>query len=328
MKSYRTMGLHVSVGALAIVCLLLPACRPQDERQEKQQKVRLAFITNNASDFWLIANAGIRKANQDFNADCVMKLPGSATPGEQKNIIEDLLAQGIQGLAISPIDPASQTDLLNRAAGSIKLVTQDSDAPASNRLCYIGTNNYKAGLQAGDALKQALPDGGKVWAFVGKRDQQNAADRFRGLTDAIKGTKIEVVDLRTDDADPSRAKANAEDVIAANKDVAGLVGLWAYNGPAILEAVRGAGKAGTIRIVCFDEMEATLQGVLDGHIHATIVQQPYKFGYESVRVLSLLVRGDNSVIPEGKVLDVPTKSITRENVRAFWDELKRLLGKV
>ena len=241
--------------------------------------------------------------------------------------MDDRLAQGVQGVAISPIDPASQTDLLNRVAKSIKLVTQDSDAPASDRSCYIGTNNYKAGVMAGEALKNVLPTGGKVWAFVGKKDQQNAADRFKGLQDAIKGTKIRIVDLRTDDADLSRAKANAEDVLAAHPEVAGMVGLWAYNGPAIVEAVKGAGKAGKVKIVCFDEMDATLQGIIDGHIYATVVQQPFKFGYQSVRVQGALVRGDGSVVPPDKVMEIPTRLITRQNVRQFWDDLKKLLGK-
>lgn len=297
-----------------------------EEPGQTGKPVTLAFITNNSAEFWQIARAGVEKANRDFHADCTMRLPGQATPAEQKAIIEDLLATGVQGVAISPIDPASQTPLLNRVAKSVKLVTQDSDAPNSDRACYIGTNNYKAGVQAGEALKDALPNGGKVWVFVGKRDQQNAADRFKGLQDAVKGTKIRIMDLRTDDTDTARAKANTEDVIAAHPDVAGLVGLWEYNGPAILDAVKGARKTGKIQIVCFDENRATLQGVLDGHIYATVVQQPYKFGYECVRVLSGLVRGDDTVVPENKVLEVPTKLITKKNVRAFWDQLNELLG--
>ena len=99
-----------------------------------------------------------------------------------------------------------------------------------------------------------------------------------------KNTKIKIVDTRTDDVDRSRAKTNVEDIIAANDDVAALVGLWAYNGPAILEAVKAADKVGKIKIVAFDEEDATLQGVKDGHIHATVVQQPYQFRSEERRV--------------------------------------------
>ncbi|MBI4586890.1 MAG: sugar-binding protein [Planctomycetes bacterium] len=285
---------------------------------------RLAFVTNNPSDFWKIAEAGVNKAKAEHGVHCEMKHPANGTAAEQKAIVEDLIARRFDGIAISAIAPESQTELINEACKVMKVITQDSDAPQSNRICYVGTNNYKAGQQAGEALKQAIPQGGKVWLFVGRADAQNAIDRKRGLVDAVKGSSIQIVDTRTDDTDRQRAKSNVEDVIAKNSNAAALVGLWAYNGPAILEAVKTANKTGQIKIICFDEDEPTLQGVKDGHIFATVVQQPYQFGYESVRILKALVKGDSSVVPENKIVDVPAQVIKKENVEAFWANLKRL----
>ena len=119
-------------------------------------------------------------------------------------------------------------------------MTQDSDAPDSNRACYVGTDNVAAGRQAGELIKEALPNGGKIMLFVGKRDAQNAKERFAGIQEALKGTKVEIIDIRTDDIDRVRAKANVMDTIVKYPDVAGLVGLWSYNGPAILNAVADA----------------------------------------------------------------------------------------
>ena len=67
------------------------------------------------------------------------------TAAEQQRIIDDLLAKGIKGIAISPVDPANQTAMLDRAAAQAVVVTQDSDAPTSKRECYIGTDNVAAG---------------------------------------------------------------------------------------------------------------------------------------------------------------------------------------
>ena len=105
-----------------------------------------------------------------------------------------------------------------------------------------------------------------------------------------------------------------------------MVGLFAYNPPLCLEAVRDAGKLDEIKIVSFDEEPASLQGIIDGTVVGTVVQNPYQYGYESVRVLNALANGDKSVIPENKIIHIPARKITKENVKEFWDELKKLTG--
>src|SRR5207247_4085420 len=106
--------------------------------------------------------------------------------------------------------------------------------------------------------------------FVGKMDARNAQERYQGIKEAIQGSKVEIIDVRTDDTDRVRAKANVSDTLVKYPDVKELVGLWSYNGPAILNAVRDAGKVGQVRIVCFDEEDETLAGVKEGAIYATV----------------------------------------------------------
>ena len=88
-------------------------------------------------------------------------------------------------------------------------------------------------------------------------------------------------------------------MIVAHPDIAGLVGLWSYNGPAIVSAIRAAGKVGQIKVVCFDEEEATLQAIADGAIQATIVQKPFEFGYQSIRLLDELARCSSDALRVG-----------------------------
>jgi ribose transport system substrate-binding protein len=208
----------------------------------------------------------------------------------------------------------------------MNVICHDSDAPGSNRLAYVGTRNYKAGLEAGREVRLLLPDGGKIMLFVGRMDAQNAIERSQGVKDALADSKVEILDVRTDLTDRARAKQNVEDTISRFPDVGCLVGLWSYNGPAILEAVKDAGLAGKMPIVCFDEEDATLQGIVDGQINATIVQQPYEFGYQSVRILAALARGQDAGIPPDKILEIPVRVIKQDNVAAFWEELRRLRG--
>ena len=291
-------------------------------------KLKLAFVTNNAADFWTIARKGCEQADGELdNVDVEFKIPSDGTAAEQRRIVDDLMAKGVSGIAISPVDPGNQTGMINDLAKQILVITQDSDAPASDRACYLGTDNRAAGHQAGELIKQALPQGGKIMIFVGKMDAENAQARFKGIKEALEGSKVEILDVRTDDTDTVRAKANAADTIVNHPDIAALVGLWNYNGPAILNAVKDAGKVGQIKIVCFDEEDATLAGVKEGSIFATVVQQPYEFGYQSVQLMAKVLSGDRSMIPANKLKIIPTLVVNRDNVDEFTTKINRLRGR-
>jgi len=289
---------------------------------------KLAFVTNNASDFWIIARKGTEKAAKEIPGIQVeFRIPADGTATEQQRIIEDLLALGYHGMAISPVDPANQTAMLNRAASQTLVVTQDSDAPNSNRACYIGTDNVAAGRQAGELLKEALPNGGKIMVFVGVLDAANAQQRFQGLKEAIAGSNIQIIDVRTDNTDRVRAKSNAADTLVNNPDLAGMVGLWSYNGPAILSAVREANKVDKVKIIAFDEEDETLSGIKDGAIYATVVQQPFEFGYQSMALMAKVLNGDKSGIPPSKQIFVPTIAVKRADVEEFTKKINQLRGR-
>ena len=288
----------------------------------------IAFVTNNSSDFWTIARRGVDKADAEL-ADVTtdFRIDSDGTAAEQKRIVDDLLTKGIGGIAISPVDPENQTALINDAAGKAVVFTQDSDAPTSNRLCYIGTDNVAAGRQAGALIKEVVPDGGPIMLFVGKLDARNAQERIQGIKEALAGTKIQILDVRTDDADTVRAKSNAADTLVRHPEVKALVGLWSYNGPAILSAVKDANKIGKVQIVTFDEADETLAGIRDGAIHATVVQQPYEFGYQAITKMAQALKGDKSFIPPGKQIFVPTLVVNKSNVDDFSKKLNELRGR-
>jgi ribose transport system substrate-binding protein len=317
-----------------VVAALAVSCAQQQQQQGGQQgsagkRLRLSFVTNNASDFWTIARKGTDKAVQELgNVDLEFRMPGEGSAAEQKRIVDDLLAKGVDGMAISPVDPANQTQMINDAARQILVITQDSDAPESQRACYIGTDNRAAGRQAGELVKQTLPQGGKIMVFVGKADAQNARERFEGMKEALAGSNVQIIDLRTDDADRVRAKSNAADTLVRYPEVSAMVGLWAYNGPAILSAVRDAGKVGQVKIIAFDEEDDTLKGIREGAIEGTVVQQPYEFGYQSIKTMARIVStGDRSMIPAAKQIFVPTKVVRKDTVEEFTRQLNQLRGR-
>jgi ribose transport system substrate-binding protein len=334
MKLYRLSFLAIALACAVSGCKkndseATPAASPTAAAASSPDKpLKLAFVPNNAAIFWTIAKAGCAEAEKNLPGVQVdFRIPSSGAASEQQQILEDLLARGVDGVAVSPINPADQTAILDKVASQAMLVTQDSDAPASKRLCYIGTDNQAAGEEAGKMIKEALPDGGKVVLFVGNMDAQNAKDRAAGIRKAIEGSKIEIIDIRTDETDTSRAQRNAEDTLVKHPDVAALVGLWDDNGPAILNAVRGAGKTGQVKIVCFDDIEDTLAGVASGDIYGTVVQQPFEFGKQAITLMARYARGDKSAFPASARLIIPTIDVKKDNVADYQSRLKTLLGK-
>jgi ribose transport system substrate-binding protein len=289
---------------------------------------RLAFVTNNASDFWTIARKGVEKADAELaDVTAEFKIPSDGTAAEQKRIVDDLLAKGVEGIAISPVDPDNQTQLINDVAKQTLVFTQDSDAPRSERACYVGTDNVAAGRQAGGLIKEALPSGGKIMGFVGKLDARNAAERLQGIKEALAGSNVTIIDTRTDDTERVRAKANVSDTLVKHPDVAGLVGLWSYNGPAILNAVREAGKVGQVKIIAFDEEDETLAGIRDGAIYGTVVQQPFEFGYQAIKMMAQALAGDRSQIPANRQKFVETQIVKRDTVEEFTKKINGLRGR-
>jgi ABC-type sugar transport system substrate-binding protein len=218
-----------------------------------------AFITNGVADFWTIAKAGAEKAAADLGVRVAVIMPASIT--DQTRKIEDLLTRGTDGIAISPINPANQGEILAKAAAATNLITHDSDAPDSPRRVYIGVDNYEAGMVCGKLVRDALPDGGKVMLFIGRLDQDNAQRRRQGCIDGILGrdpdparrddpgavltsvdAKYEILGTMTDQFDRAKAKANAEDALLRHPDIAAMVGLFVYNPPLIIEALERAGR--------------------------------------------------------------------------------------
>ena len=145
-----------------------------------------AFVVNLPDPFWSYARAGCYKAEQDFKVICDFKIPHDGSSAEQNRILETLIQkEGLAGIAVSPLDPKNQTEILNKVAAKVKLICHDSDAPDSNRLFYLGTNNYSGGRQVGKLIKEALPEGGEIMIFVGKMDVLNAQQRRQGVIDEL-----------------------------------------------------------------------------------------------------------------------------------------------
>ncbi len=315
--------LHLSILALC-VAVLFQGCDDKGgvtANGAPQKKLRLAFIGNSSSDFWSLVQVGCEQgARQLGDVDLNFRVPTTLTAKAQQEILSALVADGVDGIAMSPIDAENQTDFLNNIATNTLLICADSDAEKSKRTCYIGTDNIAAGTQAAELLKAALPQGGKVILFVGYPNAQNTKDRIQGLQTGLAGSNIQIIDTLADGHKTVTAHENVQAALAKHPDVAGLVGLYGYHGPTILAAVRSAGKAGQMKIVCFDEYSDTLAGIAAGDIYGSVVQKPIKLGYETIIRMEKYLRGDKTQLAGGKIL-ISSRTVTKDDVAAFQAKL-------
>ncbi|MCI0704372.1 MAG: substrate-binding domain-containing protein [Planctomycetia bacterium] len=309
--------LRVSVVlALAVVVACVPACS-----NKKSDKIKIGVVTNCTDPFWDLCEAGAMKAGEHYNVEVLFRQPEGMDVAKQMPIVEAFIQQGVKGLAISVIDPKGQKKDLTRIASEVPLITMDNDADAdTGRLCYVGVDNKEAGRAVGRLVKKALPNGGIIAMFIGSELSANGQGRTQGVLDelatpdangkpetrtingqAVAGKlygKYFLMDgAPTTDGGPEKNPQQYPHIMLGRlenvPDVC-MIGLYAYNPPAILSAARSKSMVGKIKIVGFDENPVTLKAVAAGEIEGTVVQDPYNYGYKSVEVLAAVARGDKS----------------------------------
>jgi len=300
-------------------------------------KYKLALIVNVLSPFWTAAAIGEQRASSEIGVPVVFEAPAKAGDiASQQSLLETKISDGYSGIAFSAIDPASVVPVVKAGIKSnVNFILMDSDSPDSGRSVFIGLNNFQGGLIAGKAMVDALGDKcGKVVGFVGFITAQNAVDRIAGIKEAFKDTKCTLETVLVDNGDPSKALSNSETAITTYPDMAGMIGIYSYNGPAAIQALKSSGKAGQIKLVAFDLATETMKGLKDNVVSAAIGQRVYYYGYLPVYILYAM----SAIGPEKTMailkpylsgdkndnLDTGADVVTPDNLAAYQDYLSSL----
>jgi ribose transport system substrate-binding protein len=293
--------------------------------------IPVALVANHLDPYWTPCQIGTGRAASELGCPSVFQAPvrSSTAAGdlsEQRSIIQELIAEKYRGISLSAVDATMINDLIESAvADDIAFITIDSDAPASVRTLYMGTNNYNAGRRAGEAFATAVGQG-KVAALGGIAGAATAKERMRGIKDGIANSALQLVDVvNTIDDETATVAAVAE--LALHPDLAGFITVNRYEGPAVARVVQAAGKAGAIKIVCFDSSSEVLDYIHDGVISGAVGQRPYFMGYLSVYVLySISTLGVQATLQllqpslggtNGDVIDTGTDLLTRETIADY-----------
>lgn len=365
MRSIRLRSL-IGVTAAVLLCGVLASCKDTKETDtppgspgapgkavnnaatgafEKPRKpdgsVKLKFITNGASPFWSAAFKGVDEMKDELKCDASYGSPDPADNNTQRQLFEDAVASGVDGIAVSPIQSDAFKDVINGAVDKgIPVLCYDSDSEKSKRLVYIGTNNYEAGKKAGEEAVKMFPNGGKLVAFVGNLSAQNARDRYQGFKDAVKGKNIEFLqEPFEDDKDMGRLERNVTDAISKyGTQINGMVGFYSYNPPVMIKQVVTNNLRDKIKLIAFDGDPQTLKALEAGTVDVSIIQKPYQFGRLTMKLLYLInrkgykaamdeMKGDFEKLGmkvDGNVIDTGVEVVTPANAAPFLQKLKEM----
>ncbi len=281
------------------------------------QDVKIGFITKFPVPFF----ASMEDAAKDYAAanpgvEIVFGQGTSATDIEgQIALIESMVTQGVQGIALTPVDPTVAAALDRAIAAGVKIVLMDNNIPDwEGRTALATTDNYAAGVIAGKHLATLLKDGDTLGILEGVPGVPALDDRVNGMLEGLSGVKVEIVGRGGTNCTEELGINVAQDLLTANPD---LKAIYAACGPPAAGAAQALKNAGvdTDRFVlvgfdfCCGEAEAIAAGIED----ASVAQFPTKMASLGVDALVRSIRGEKveSLIDSGAAL------VTRENMDQF-----------
>jgi ribose transport system substrate-binding protein len=304
-------------------------------RERGPRHLKLALVTWTQDPFWEPLIRGAQEYADKSNVELTI-IRSKPSADEQTQHIRDLLASGIDGIAISPNDANAQREILDEAASKVPVVTFDTDAPESKRRRFVSIDNYAAGRICASELSEAMPDGGPVLISVGSVAMQHGRERRQGVIDELlgrgfdrnrpadpvdvllKGPKFTVVATATDGGDPAKAVESIAAALRAHPEVKGVVGLFSYSAPAALKAIKQVGRSDQLKVVGFDASDETQAALEAGTIYCSILQDSYRGGYETIEVLANEARGIAPGPAElSPILTVRVDLLTNDNLAQF-----------
>lgn len=283
--------------------------------------------------FFDLARDGCQAADEELeDVKCTYIGPGEHTELEQIQIVQDLISQGVDGIAVSPSNaPAMGKALKSAVDAGIPVITWDSDILEEDqdiRATYIGTKNYDIGVNLAKIAQDLQPDGGKVCLQTGGAAAANHNERLLGIRETLSGedmgeapgemlsgqngwTEISGCPLITDD-DGNKAIQGMTDILAKEQDLTAFISTGAFTQwfdnayRQAVEPYKEKLESGELSIIVADTLPMQMEQLQDGLSSGQVGQRPYEMGYKAMFILKDLVEGKDVEDPIYTGLDVCT----------------------
>ncbi|MDE0111840.1 MAG: sugar-binding protein [Albidovulum sp.] len=299
-----------------------------------QDKLQLALVPKAMNNpFFDLARDGCFKAQEeDESIECVYIGPGEHTELEQIQIVQDLISQGVDGIAVAPSNAPAMGKALRRAVDAgIVTITWDSDVLPKDsdvRATYVGTKNYDIGVNLAKIAQSLHPDGGSVCLQTGGAAAANHNERLQGIRDTLGErsgttppgdmlagengwTEVDGCPLITDD-DGNKAIQGMTDILAKEANLTAFISTGAFT-QWFDNAYRQAAEpykdkldSGELSIIVADTLPMQMEQLSDGLSKGQVGQRPFEMGYKAMFIMKELIAGNDVEDPIYTGLDVCT----------------------
>ncbi len=275
------------------------------------KKYKVAFVPKlQGVPYFEAMNTGGQKAAAELgNIEWLYQGPVEADAAKQADIVRSYIQQGVDTLIVAPNDPDSMAPILQEAKDKgIHVATADTDAPKSVREAFVNQASVEGiGQGLTDALLSAMGGKGK-YAIVSCGETAanlNAWIEVQKSYTASKYPDAEIVDIVYAGEDQGKATELATNLMAANPDLTGLVGECTSSAPGVAEAVRNAGKIGTVFTVGLGTPQSMKDYLADGSSSASILWNVENLGYLTAWAGLQLAQGTDFAATNDVSTDLP-----------------------
>ncbi|MDQ0233626.1 sugar-binding protein [Metabacillus malikii] len=275
-----------------------------DQQNSEKSKAHFVLIAQEyGNPYWTSIEKGALKAGEDLQVQVEYIGPIQSNMEEQLKLLEKSIASNVDGIIVQSLNNEKFTPLINKAINKgIPVITIDTDAPSSNRLSYVGTDNYFAGQQLGLKVLEETGGKGKIGVIIGDMTAENQKLRLNGLKAIIgKRANMEIVEVLPSNISRIKAGQQAEKILRSYPEVTILVGTSALDAVGMLQAKENLNRH-DVKIFGFDDVDETIQAIKDEKVTATLVQKPYEMGYKSIRLMYDYFKGNS--IPNRAYTDI------------------------
>lgn len=287
----------------------------------------IAVIPKGTSQsFWLAVKAGAEAAAaEEKNVKIDWGGPAEETDVDgQIRVVQNAITRKVNGIVLAACNANSLVRYAEKAqASNIPVVTIDSGLDPDVSKAFLATDNVKGGETAAEALAAVIGSKGKVGLLPFVKGAASSDQREKGFRDGIK--KFPGLDLGDrvlySNSDVSQGLDKAKNMLTSTPDLAGIFAANQGGAEGCIQAIRQLGKAGKVKLVCFDASDGEIAALKDGTVDALIVQNPYKMGYEGVKTVLKAIRGEKI---EPHVIDTGVTKVTKANMDT--PEIKKLLN--
>lgn len=299
---------------ITLSVLVLAACSPAPDTGKPQVALIMKSLAN---EFFATMAKGAEAHHAAHAADYDLLVNGIKNEtdlSEQVNLVEQMVARGVQAIVIAPADSKALIPVLKRAADQGVLIINidnqlDADALAQSGLKapFVGPDNRAGAKQVGLALAKKLQPSDAVAIIEGVPTAFNGQQRRTGFEDAMKETGMKIVSVQAGNWEMEKANALAASILSEHPTLKAILCANDSMALGVVSAIQSAGKQGQILVAGFDHISAIQPMIADGRVTATADQHADKLAVFGIEAALKILKGNAPPTNQTTAVDLITK---------------------